>query len=300
MKIGIGVNTADDVVAAARRGEELGFDFLHAGEHVFFHGPTPNAFVHLSAAAAVTSRIELLSAVTLLGLYPASLAAKMASVLDVVSGGRLNLGVGVGGEFPKEFAATGVDLTARGARVDEALEIVSRLFAGEKVRFDGRWASLDGVRLDPPPAREGGIPLWVAGRGQAGFNRAGRFADVWMPYMVTPDQFADGLDAVRQAAAATGRDPMAVAGALYGFVSIDEDGDRARGWARDFVSAVYQQDFSKLERYLVAGTPAECLERLREFEAAGASSLQMNLACPPEATADALALVAAEVLPALR
>src|SRR2546430_7839024 len=94
-------------VDAARRLEGLGFDYLAMGEHVAFGVPTPNAFVGLSAAAAVTERIKLLSAITLLPLSPAALAAKLAAALDVVSGGRFTMGVGVGGEYPREFEACG-------------------------------------------------------------------------------------------------------------------------------------------------------------------------------------------------
>lgn len=300
MQIGLGINRVDDVVGAARNGEALGFDFVHAGEHVFFHGPTPNGFVALSAAAAATREIKLLSAVTLLPLYPAAIVAKMASVLDVISGGRFYLGIGVGGEFPREFAATGVGVSERGARTTEGLEILTELLAGRTVTYEGRWATLDRLRLDPPPVQAAGPPIWLAGRGEPGMRRAGRFADVWMPYMVTPEQLEAGLTRVRAAATEAGRDSSRVAGALYGFVSVDADGERARGWARDFVGQVYKQDFSKLERYLVAGTPEQCIARLREFESAGADSMQINLACPPDATARAVRLFAEEVLPAVR
>jgi len=88
------------VVPLARRAEELGYDILARGEHVFFHVPTPNAFVALAAAAGATARIRLLSAATVLPVYPAPLAAKMVATLDGVSGGRFELGVGVGGEYP--------------------------------------------------------------------------------------------------------------------------------------------------------------------------------------------------------
>ena len=86
-----------DITGEARHAERLGFDLAAAGEHVFFHGPVGNAFVTLAAAAAVTERIRLLSAVTLLPVYPMVLAAKMAATLDLVSHGRFELGVGVGG-----------------------------------------------------------------------------------------------------------------------------------------------------------------------------------------------------------
>ena len=99
----------------ARRAEALGYDYLLTGEHVMFHGPTANNLVSLAAAAGATERIKLMSGIVLVPLYPAALLAKQVSVLDVVSDGRFHLGVGVGGEYPKEFAAVGVPVAERGA-----------------------------------------------------------------------------------------------------------------------------------------------------------------------------------------
>jgi alkanesulfonate monooxygenase SsuD/methylene tetrahydromethanopterin reductase-like flavin-dependent oxidoreductase (luciferase family) len=129
MRTGLMLGTAGDpgTAAEARRAEQLGFDLVAAGEHVFFHGPTANAFVTLAAAAAVTERVRLLSALTILPLYPMAMAAKLAATLDLVSRGRFDLGVGVGGEFPPEFAASGVPVGGRGTR---AARISARSPAG--------------------------------------------------------------------------------------------------------------------------------------------------------------------------
>jgi probable F420-dependent oxidoreductase len=299
MKVGLAVRDMRTIVERARRAEELGFDYLATGEHVFFHGPTPNTFVTLAAAAAVTERIELLSAVALAPLYPAALLAKLAVSVDVVSNGRFNLGLGVGGEFAPEFAALGVPTAERGARMDEALEVCRRLFGAGRVDFEGQWSNISGLRLNPPPVRAGGPPIWTAGRNERSLVRAGRYADVWMPYMVTPERLAGGLREVRKHAVAAGRDAEDVAGALFGFISIDEDGDRARTWAADIVGATYQQDFAKLGRYLIAGTPEDCARRMSEFHQAGASSIHVLPAVPPTEEERCLTLIATQVLPAL-
>ena len=141
--------------------EALGYDFAAAGEHVFFPSPTTNAFVALAAAAAVTSRIRLLSSVTLLPLYPLGLAAKLTASLDRVSGGRFELGVGLGGEYPAEFAACGVDVRERGRRTDRALATLRPLLRGERVADRSPYADLDGLALDPPPV-QASIRIWVA------------------------------------------------------------------------------------------------------------------------------------------
>ena len=145
MRVGITVDDPDTVVDEARRAEALGFDYLGCGEHLFFHGPTPNSFAMLAAAAAVTSRIRLVTSIALLPLYPAAVVAKMASVIDCISDGRFELGVGAGGEFPPEFAAASVDVRTRFRRLDEGIEVIRRLFAGGSVTFEGTYARLSGL-----------------------------------------------------------------------------------------------------------------------------------------------------------
>src|SRR3972149_4758231 len=89
---------------------------------------------------------------------PSALAAKEITSVDVISGGRLTLGIGVGGEYPKEFQAVGVPVQERGARTDEAIQVLRRLWTEENVSFDGRFTKLDGVTLQPKPAQRGGGP----------------------------------------------------------------------------------------------------------------------------------------------
>ena len=160
----IGTSGAFGAIAAeARRAEQLGFDLLASGEHVFFHGPTSNAFLTLATAAGVTERVRLLSALTILPLYPMAMAAKMASTLDLISNGRFDLGIGVGGEYPPEFAAVGAPVVGRGSRTDEALEVMVRLLSGERVIRRGA------VRLAAGPAagaaaRAAAAPAYLGGR----------------------------------------------------------------------------------------------------------------------------------------
>jgi len=284
------------VVPLARRAEELGYDLVACGEHVFFHVPTPNAFVALAAAAGATSRIGLLSAATVLPVYPAPLAAKMAATLDGVSGGRFELGVGVGGEYPPELLACGVDPAGRGRRADESLALLTRLFAGERVHHDGEFWTLDGLALDPLPQRPH-LPIWVGGRRRAAIRRAGRFADVWMPYMVDPQRFGESLEQVRAEAVAAGRPAAAVRGALFCWAAV---GAGARRTALDTLSRIYRQDFGPLaDRYVPTGTPEQVAARLREYVAAGAGTVLFAPAVPGDELERAAETFIDEVAPAL-
>src|SRR6185295_15937044 len=162
-----------------------------------------------------TSEIRLLSSLTVLPLYPAALAAKLATTLDQVSNGRFDLGVGIGGEHPPEFVAAGAQVADRGARADEGLALLKALWSGQAVDFDGRFSRVPGLALAPGPVQPGGPPIWLGGRRTAAIRRAGRHADVWMPYMYTPEQLASSLVEVRRAAEEAGRDPSAVRGAVF-------------------------------------------------------------------------------------
>ncbi len=283
MRVGLMVPPQLDprqVVPMAVRAEDQGFDFVACGEHVFFHGPVSNAFVTLAAAAGATSRIRLMTALTILPIYPAVLAAKMIATLDGVSDGRVEIGVGVGGEHPPEFEACGVPIRERGRRTDESLNVLSALFTGEPVHFAGRWTTLDGQILEPAPVQRPAPPIWIGGRREAAIRRAGRHGDGWLPYLVTPEQLHAGLVTARDAAVECGRVAEDVRGGVFCWAAVDIDGRWARRTVLDVVSGIYQQDLSaRADSYLVAGTPTEVTSRLREHAGAGAETVVFAPAC---------------------
>lgn len=289
------------LVQFAREAERSGYDYLTSGDHVAFHSPQSNAFVALSVAAGATERIKLLSSATLLPLYPAALVAKMAAMLDSASGGRFNLGVGIGGEYPAEFEACGVPVSQRGARADEALAVIGRLLRETSVTFEGRFSHLHDVTIEPRAVQEGGVPIWVAGRKEAAMRRAARFGDAWMPYMYSPDQLRRSMETLDSYLPEFGRQPGSVRGAIFAWAAVDHDGTYARRLASEVVGEVYNQDFSRLiDRYFIVGSPAECRARLREYADAGASAVMLNLACRQEDMEGMLRLFAEEVLADVR
>ncbi len=256
----------------------------------------------LAAAAAVTLRIRLVTSIALLPLYPAVVVAKMASVIDCISDGRFELGVGAGGEYPREFAAAGVDPRTRFRRLDEGLEVIRRIFAGGPVMFEGTYARLSGLALDPPPRRPGGPPIWLGRRKNGALRRAGRYAQVWMPYMVQPDQVRDGLAAIRTVAYEHERSAGSVSAALFAWTAVDADSSWARTTGVDAVSAAYSQDFSMLaDRYLLIGTPDAVTERLAQFGAAGVDTVLIQIAADsPAQRSRIIENFAAHVLPIVR
>jgi len=302
MRVGITIDNPRTVVADAQQAEELGFDLVGCGEHLFFHGPTPNAFAMLAAAAAVTTHIRLVTSIALLPLYPAAMVAKLAAVIDNISDGRFELGLGAGGEYSPEFDAAGVDPATRFRRMDEGLEVVRSLFGGGAVSFEGEYCSLSGVTLDPPPRQASALPIWLGGRKRGAIQRAGRYADIWMPYMVEPAHVRDGLAQVRQVAAMNGRAEDAVSAALFAWTAVDNDADWARRIGVAAVSAAYRQDFSSLaSRYLLIGGPDEVAERLSEFAEAGVETVLCQVAADnPTDRERTISTLARAVLPKMR
>jgi probable F420-dependent oxidoreductase len=285
----------------ARQVEDLGFDFLGCGEHVMFHGPVSNTFISLSVAAGATKRIKLLSSIVLLPLYPAAIVAKMGAALDVASGGRYNFGVGIGGEFPKEFEACGVPVNQRGARTNEALEVITKLWTEKNVTFDGKFTKLNGVTIEPAPTQKPRPPIWVAGRKEPAMKRTAKYADGWLPYMYTPQQLHESIETISRFRKEYGRDTSPFTPGVFVFATVHANGDEARRMCAEKLGKQYNQDFSKLvSKYALAGTPEECQKRLKEYIDAGATMVILPSACRPEHNDENLRLLAKEVVPAFR
>jgi probable F420-dependent oxidoreductase len=299
VQIGLALPIEGDVVRFATEAERLGFDYVTAPEHVAFHVPVPNSFTWLAAAAAATRSIRLVSTVALPALYPSVLFAKMVASVDYLSGGRLSVGVGVGGEYPAEFEASGVKLSERGARTDEALEVLSLLLnASEPIDFNGRFARFEQILL-APRASDRCPPIWVGGRQEAAMRRAARFADVWMPYMFTPEQTARGRAVVAGCAAEFGRSPEEIGTAIYSFAVVSDDLDRGRQHALEFAARRYRQDFGPLAHKFLVGSPAHIVERMGQYVDVGASSFVLELACDAAMYDEQLERIANEVVPQL-
>jgi probable F420-dependent oxidoreductase len=252
--------------------EEMGYDSAWTSEHVFFYFPTFDALTSLAAMAARSSRIKLGTAVFLLPLRPAALAAKEIASVDILSKGRVILGVGVGGEFPKEFEAVGSPVKERGRRTDEAIQVLKLLYTQDNVTFDGKYTKLPGVTLMPKPAQPGGPPIWIAGRSDAAIRRAGRLGDGYLPYLFSPERLRDSLAKVREEAERAGRDPAAITCGIYQFICLASSYDEAKKLSAEDLSRRYNQPFENLvERYVVMGTPDDCVKRLGDFAEAGAT-----------------------------
>jgi len=228
-----------DVVALSVAAEEAGFEYLLAYDHVIgadraahpgFWGPYDvgdpfhEPFVILGHLAARTS-LELWTGVLILPQRQTVLVAKQAAEVDLLSGGRLRLGVGVGWNAV-EYEALGQDFTNRGARYEEQVTLLRRLWTEESVNFEGRFHTVHGAGILPLPVQRP-IPLWMGGlSGPKVLERIGTMADGWIA-LTTPGQgLEEGWATVTAAAERAGRPPGAVG--LQGTIQPGEDASPER------------------------------------------------------------------------
>jgi alkanesulfonate monooxygenase SsuD/methylene tetrahydromethanopterin reductase-like flavin-dependent oxidoreductase (luciferase family) len=287
--------------------EKLPIEAIWHGGHVMPPINSGEAIVRTSLVAAWTERVRIGTSILLLPLYQPALVAKQLADIDSFSGGRLTVGIGVGGEYPTEFDAVGVPVAERGARTDEAVQVMRALWAGGPTSFHGRFSSFDDVELRPvtppgatvPAMTSGGPPIVVSGRKAPAMRRAARHGEGWMPYLVTPNAYARSVDAVRAEADAIGRDLDGFEWMLYLYCSIRADGDRAREEAAAGVGRTYANlPAEVVARIVPAGTPDEVAVGVQAFVDAGAR----HVIVVPTAKVDTLEVVrlaAEEVLPQL-
>jgi len=281
--IGIGLpNTVPDtegrtLIDWAKHAEEAGFSTLGTIGRLVY--PNYEELVALSAAAAVTSQIRLTTGVLLAPLYTNSaLFAKQAASLDRLSGGRLVLGLGLGGR-EDDFAASGVSTQGRGKRLEEQIAMMKRVWSGEEFGYAGA--------IGPEPARRGGPEIILGGASEATFRRVARMADGWIMGGGTPDMFAQaaaGVDQAWQDAGRPGR-PRKLTLAYFGL------GPEARSQAEGYLLHYYGW-LGEIAN-MIAGGAAVSPEMVKSYVAAfEASGCDEIIFVPTASRLDQISLLA--------
>jgi len=286
--IKIGFVTGPDLMRAAAM-EELPIDSLWTGGHIASRNPSPEAMMNLARLSAVTGRVTIGTSILLLPLYEPAIVAKQIADLDRASGGRVVLGVGIGGEYPAEFRACHVPIEERGRRTDEAIPLLRKLWTAETITHEGRFYPMTEVRVHPAPVQPGGPPVIVAGRKAPAMRRAALLGDGWMPYLYSARRYAASVQTIREAADGARRELDGFAWYAWVFVNVDPDGARAREGAARTMGGNYDQDFREMvDNVAAAGTPAEVADKLTAFVDAGARHFIFMPAPGPDGDADAI------------
>ena len=261
--------------------ERVGLDSVWVGDHVYFRVPTRESLTLLAMFAAVTSKIRIGTAVLQTPMRHPYMLAKIVATIQELSRGRVQLGLGVGGDFGPEFEVLGVPTRERGTRTDESIQIVESLLSGERVNFAGRHFTLADVELAPKVSRP---PILIGGRAEAAVRRAARFGEGYFPYLCSPDQVRQRKIRLAEVLAENGRSPQAMTEGcnLLVIVVIDEEANRGLRTGAAHLARLYGMPFEdKAHRYVIAGTPAMCEERLIEYWLAGVDEFTMQILDSP-------------------
>jgi alkanesulfonate monooxygenase SsuD/methylene tetrahydromethanopterin reductase-like flavin-dependent oxidoreductase (luciferase family) len=292
----------DELVRLVQLVDRCGFDSLWAGDHISFAIPVLDPMLQLAQAAVVSRRLTLGTSVLLLPLRHPSPVAKQVLTLDHLTEGRFILGVGVGGEFPNEYAACDVPHNERGPRLAEGVQVLRKYFSGEAVSHHGKfYGPFNEVLMRPPPRQPGGPPIWFAGRKEAALRRIGRLGDGYLAYVITPAMYRDALGVIEQSAQAAGRGDIRFGTGHLLFTRLDRDYETALDRATETLSVRYAMDFRKAaQRYCALGTPRQVAETIRAFHAVGVRHVALDFLGPYEQRDQQIEWFARDAMPLLR
>lgn len=274
-RVGI-VLRQEDVEANAGRLAELteriaaaGIDHVTVGDHVSFAaGRGADGIVQATALLCSHPWLPVETGVYVITLrHPAPVARQIATLCSLAPG-RFTLGVGIGGDDPRELELCGVDPRSRGARGSEAIELLRALISGEEVTYSGRFFEVERAAIrpapEPPPA------IVVGGRSNAALERAGRLGDAWIGVWVSPGRFATAAERFAEHAAAAGRAVTEPEHVLQLWAGFGPDPASAQRTVAPVLESAYDLPAERFERYVPCGRPADVAAALGPFVEAGA------------------------------
>jgi alkanesulfonate monooxygenase SsuD/methylene tetrahydromethanopterin reductase-like flavin-dependent oxidoreductase (luciferase family) len=265
---GTTIGTAAALSDLCRRAEATGADSLWAVDHLFWPHPINECLTTLAIAAAATRRPTLGSCVLQLPLrHPAALA-KQVTALQLLSGGRFILGLGVG-SHEGEYERAGVDFHHRGRLMDAGISAL-------RESWDNTGEAAQPYHLEPSSPR---VPLWIGGASAAARRRAAAVGDAWIPLFITAEDYGAAVNSLRAEVEAAGRRPDAVEPAVVVFVRVGRDGEAHENGAR-WLSDLYGVPPKAFDRHLVAGTSEDCARALARFVEGGARHVVVMMAGP--------------------
>ena len=215
---------------------------------------------------AVTTNLRFTTNILLAALRRPAVLAKMASTIDVLSGGRLDIGVGVGWQ-KEEYDACGLDFADRGAQLDHTLEVIQTLWREERATVESDRLRFDGIHQMPKPVQPGGVPIWVSGTvNPRSMRRLARFGSGWIPWGPDAADLTTGIAKMREAVAAEGRDPGEIEVVANLAITTDDEGtpDLAASMARvGELAEAGATDFRAMLR--LTNTAPDAEERIAEM-----------------------------------
>ena len=265
-----------DLIAVTRAADDLGYTHICANDHLVFSRPWLDGPTALAAVLAHSGRMTLATTVAVPVLRGPAATAKILAAIDLLSGGRLMVGLGPGSSA-RDYELVGLRFEERWKRLDEAVQVLRAYWRGDNIAFEGTFYSSGDFALEPTPAQRPGPPIWIGSWGSAaGLKRVARLADGWLAsgYNTTPDLFAQAWSDVQAELAARGRDatrfPNGIA-TMWCYVT--EDRDRAEAILADLLAPLLDRPVEPLRSILPIGSAEECAQKVLAYERAGAQRI---------------------------
>lgn len=262
----------DYLVEYTQTAERLGFQALSVNDHLIFPRPWLDGPTALAALLTYTGRMSLVTTVALPVVRGPVTMAKTLAAIDILSGGRLVVGVGPGSSA-RDYALVGLSFEERWKRLDEAIPALRSFWSKKGASFQGRFYSTAGIALEPYPARQSGPPIWIGSWGSdAGLRRTARLADGWLAsaYNTTPELFKAAWGRLRENLPRFGKDPGTFPNAIATMLFYVADRNKAERVLREFIIPTFNRPEEELRQRLLIGPADECAEKLRAYQAAGA------------------------------
>jgi len=266
----------DDLIAVTRAADDLGYTHVCANDHLVFSRPWLDGLTTLAAVLAHSGRMTLATTVAVPVLRGPAATAKILAAIDLLSGGRLMVGLGPGSSA-RDYELVGLRFEERWKRLDEAVQTLRAYWRGDNVAFEGTFYSSAGFTLEPTPAQRPGPPIWIGSWGSAaGLKRVARLADGWLAsgYNTTPDLFAQAWSDVQAELAARGRDATGFPnGIATMWCYVTEDRARAEAMLADVLAPLLNRPAEPLRSILPIGSAEECARKVLAYERAGAQRI---------------------------
>ncbi len=251
----------------AREAERAGATALWTCDHVFWHRPLLEPLIALGVVAAATETAAIGTCVLQLPIRNPAVVARQAATLQLLSGGRFFLGVGVG-SHPGEYEAAGADFGRRGRALDAGIDALRRAWSStgtSELRY----------RMEPPVPT---VPVWVAGASDAALARTARAGDGWVPLFLPADAYEQTRRRLFDLAHAAGRDPDDLQTAAVAVVCTGDSEEQARKSGTVWLSDLYDLPPRAFERHLIAGSPEDCAAGIAAYHEAGAEHVVLMVA----------------------
>lgn len=283
------------LVEYTKTARELGYTSLTVNDHFVFPRPWLDGPTALAAVIEHTGDMSLMTTVSIPVVRGPIGTAKTLGAIDLLSGGRLIVGVGPGSSA-KDYEAVGVDFEERWKRLDDIVPTLRALWSGQD--YLGRFYSTEGIRLEPLPIKRPGPPIWIGSWGSnAGLRRTARLADGWLAsaYNTTPTEFADARTRLAEHLEANGKDPEAFPNGLATMLMyVTEDADEADRIIIEVIRRAINRPEEELRERLLVGSAESCAAKLAAYQEAG---LQLVLVWPVADELDQLAILREQVAP---